>query len=206
MIKATVVASILAASPAIAAQTPLASPGPAEAEPPCTGQCAEVFLKAEIVKGNQCVWASNSDPSAMTVVLTLADGTSAQFTLKGGNSYTAANAPYDNRSCDVLDRKVQIMNEHLSSAAIEATAAMDPGMMQELKTCYAQETAAHEADWEKGEYYSLGSRPVRRKSTLGIGGSFMSTETYPVYWMRLKIGGICLNALHDIRSYSATLK
>jgi hypothetical protein len=206
MIKATAVVAVVLASPALAAQAPLASPGPVESQPPCTGQCAEVFLAAEIVNGNQCVWASNSDPSAMALVLTLANGASEQFTLKGGSSYTRANAPYDDPSCDALDRKVQIMNEHLSSADIEATAAMNPGMMQELKTCYADETAAHEANWEKDEYYGLGSRPVRRKSTLGIGGSFMSTETYPIYWMRLKIGAVCINALHDVKSYTATLK
>ncbi|WP_297298913.1 hypothetical protein [uncultured Methylovirgula sp.] len=68
----------------------------------------------------------------VTLVLTFANGTKAQFVLKAANS-SPANAPYDDRSCDILERKVQIMNEHQSNAAIEAIAT-DRVMMQALKT------------------------------------------------------------------------
>lgn len=82
---------------------------------------------------DQCVWAQNIERLPVTLVLTFADGTKAQFVLKAANSSPAANAPYDDRSCDILERKVQIMNEHQSNAAIEAIAT-DRVMMQALKT------------------------------------------------------------------------
>ncbi len=33
------------------------------------------------------------------------------------------------------------------------------------------------------EYYDLGSRTVRRRSTIGLGGYYLGTETYPIYWL-----------------------
>jgi hypothetical protein len=196
MIKSIAVIAVLAASPALAADAPNDPPVTVEPQPPCTDpQCASVYLQVQ----DQCVWASNNEGSPVVLVLTLATGATVQFILKSGGSYSAANAPYDNKQCDSIERMVQNINQHERNGG--AALAGDATLVQQLKTCSAQEMAAREANVKKDEYYDTGSRMVPRKSATG--GGFMSLQTYPVYWLRLKNGAACFAALHDIKSFTA---
>jgi hypothetical protein len=195
MMKAIAVFAVLAASPALAADAPNVSPVTIETPPPCTGFCADVFLQVQ----DQCVWASNGENTPLVLVLTLSSGATMQFMLKSPTSYTAANAPYDNKQCDSLEKMVQNINQHGQGGALASNATL----IQQLKACNAEETAAGNANLKKDEYYDTSTRTVLRKSTIGLGGSFKSTETYPVYWVRLKTGATCLAAFHDIKSYTS---
>ena len=198
MMKVIAVFAVLAASPALAADAPNVAPVTIDQQPPCTGFCADVSLRVQ----DQCVWGSNGENSPLILVLTLASGATMQFMLKSPTSYTAANAPYDDKQCDSIEKLVQNVNEHGRPGDAEGLASM-PSVVQQLKTCNAQEIAAREANVKKDEYYDIGSHTVLRKSTLGLGGSYKSTETYPIYLLRLKTGATCLAALHDIKSYTS---
>jgi hypothetical protein len=202
--KTIAVVAVLAASPALAQQAPPSAIDVPTVVPKssCTGaNCASVLL---MVMSDQCLWAVNSEQSPIVLGLTLANGTAMQLMLKSSGSYTRANAPYDNPSCDTLDKQVQAVNEHGRPGDAEALASM-PGMVQLLKTCNANEMAAREANRKKGEYYEINSRtvPVRRKNLMGSIVPAMITQTYVTYWVQLKNGASCFDAVHDIKSYTA---
>jgi len=194
--KTIAVFALLVSSSALAADAPNVAPVTVESQPPCTGECATVSLQVQ----DQCVWARNDMPSPVVLVLTLASGATMQFMLKSGKSATPANAPYYNAYCDGIEKTQRLISEHEKGRTI--ITGPDP-MAQQLQKCHADEMAVRAANLKKDEYYDLGSRVVRRKSSLGLGGSFMSTETYPVYWQRLKNGGACLAALHEVKAYNA---
>lgn len=169
---------------------------PAAAAPSCTGfECYNVQLLVQ----DQCVWARNIERlGPVALVLTLAGGNTLPVTLKGAAAYTAANAPPDTTHCDNLERQVATMNRHGAGAGALPLAP-------ELKKCNAEAAAVRAANLKKDEYFDKETRPVRRRSTVGIGGSFMGYEIYPVYWMRLKVGTRCIPALEDIKSFTASL-
>ena len=197
MMKRIALVGALVASPALAVDAPNGPPTTFEPQPPCTGgECEKVFLQVQ----NQCVWAESSETSPVILVLTLANGATMQLMLKSPMSYTAANAPYKlPPQCESIENMVQTLNARGHGDALVG----DTALLQQLKACHDQEMAARDAELKKDEYYSTGSRMVLRRSTIGTGGTFRSTEGYAIYSQRLKNGTACLDALHDIKSFTA---
>jgi hypothetical protein len=166
-----------------------------ESQPKCTGDaCDGVWLYAGL---SPCVWARTTGVryvAQIALALKLADRT-VQFLLKTPSSYSRAEEPPDiyDSHCYKVERslRAEYAAETEGGKYMEGL-TRDEKAEAEVAKCH-QEEALREAQDRSDEYYD-------NETCEGYGCE------YPVYHKKLITPSGCIQALQDIRSFTANLQ